>query len=221
MSTKTDGPLRVMVVDDHELVRAGLTGLLADEADIDVVGEATNGREAVQLCQRLRPELVLMDVRMPEMDGLAATRAIKEVRPETAVIIVTMHESADYLYEALKAGAAGYVLKDARREDLVAAVRTVQRGETILNADLASQLLRRMAGEVKKPAQAQANLTPREVEVVRLLAQGKTNREIADDLVVSLSTVKAHVEHIIAKLNVSDRTQAAVRAVEFGLLKAE
>lgn len=210
-----------MVVDDHELVRAGLTGLLADEADIDVVGEAANGREAVQLCQRLRPELVLMDVRMPEMDGLAATRAIKEVRPETAVIIVTMHESADYLYEALKAGAAGYVLKDARREDVVSAIRTVQRGETILNPELASQLLRRMAGEVKKPAQSQANLTPREVEVVRLLAQGKTNREIAEDLVVSLSTVKAHVEHIIAKLNVSDRTQAAVCAVGLGLLDSE
>jgi DNA-binding NarL/FixJ family response regulator len=220
VATDSGKPVRVMVVDDHELVRAGISGLLADEAGIQVVGEASNGREAVDLCARLRPELVLMDVRMPEMDGLAATRAIKEVQPETAVIIVTMHESADYLYEALKAGAAGYVLKDARREELVSAVRTVQRGETILNADLASQLLRRMAGEVKQPAQAPTSLTPREVEVVRLLAQGKTNRQIADELVVSPSTVKAHVEHIIAKLNVSDRTQAAVRAVELGLLKA-
>jgi DNA-binding NarL/FixJ family response regulator len=160
-----------------------------------------------------------MDVRMPEMDGLAATQAIKRERPATSVIIVTMHENPDYLFEALKAGATGYILKDATQRELVAAVRQVLRGESLLNADIAVQLLRRLANDVRgKPAQPAVPLTPREVEVLRLLAQGLTNREIAGELIVSVGTVKIHVEHIIGKLGVSDRTQAAVRAVELGLL---
>jgi DNA-binding NarL/FixJ family response regulator len=212
-------PARVIIADDHELARAGLRSMLAGEPGIEVVGEAVNGREALNLCRRLEPELALLDMRMPEMDGLAATRAIKKACPTTSVIIVTMHENPDYLFEALKAGAAGYLLKDVSQREVVAAVQRVLRGEALLNPELATQLLRRLAGETPSgTGRAPERLTPREHEVLRLLAQGQTNREIAKALVVSVGTVKVHVEHIIAKLGVSDRTQAAVRAVELGLL---
>jgi len=207
-----------VIADDHELARAGLRSMLAGERGLEVVGEATTGREALALCRRLQPDLVLMDVRMPEMDGLAATRAIKAECPRVSVIIVTMHENPDYLFEALKAGAAGYVLKDATQREVVSAVRQVLRGESLLNAEVATRLLRRLAEETQHPEEAPlATLTPREVEVLRLLAQGLTNREIAERLIVSVGTVKVHVERILAKLGVSDRTQAAVRAVTLGL----
>jgi len=211
---------RLIIADDHELARAGLRSMIGGEPGLEIIGEATNGREALELARRYEPDLALLDMRMPEMDGLAATRAIKQECPKTAVVIVTMHENPDYLFEALKAGAAGYLLKDASQREVVTAVRRVLRGESLLNQDLATQLLRRLAGEASGAAGARPpeRLTPREHEVLRLLAQGQTNREIAKSLVVSVGTVKVHVEHIIAKLGVSDRTQAAVRAVELGLL---
>jgi DNA-binding NarL/FixJ family response regulator len=211
---------RLIIADDHELARAGLRSMISGEPGLEIVGEATNGREALELARRHEPDLALLDMRMPEMDGLAATRAIKQECPKTAVVIVTMHENPDYLFEALKAGAAGYLLKDASQREVVTAVRRVLRGESLLNQDLATQLLRRLAGEASGAGGARPpeRLTPREHEVLRLLAQGQTNREIAKSLVVSVGTVKVHVEHIIAKLGVSDRTQAAVRAVELGLL---
>jgi DNA-binding NarL/FixJ family response regulator len=214
------GTAHLVIADDHELARAGLRSMIGGEPGLEIVGEATNGREALELCRRYAPDLALLDMRMPEMDGLAATRAIKQECPRTAVIIVTMHENPDYLFEALKAGAAGYLLKDASQREVVTAVRRVLRGESLLNQDLATQLLRRLAGEASGSAvlRPPERLTPREHEVLRLLAQGQTNREIAKSLVVSVGTVKVHVEHIIAKLGVSDRTQAAVRAVELGLL---
>lgn len=211
---------RLIIADDHELARAGLRSMIGGESGLEIVGEAANGREALELCRRHEPDLALLDMRMPEMDGLAATRSIKSECPKTSVIIVTMHENPDYLFEALKAGAAGYLLKDASQREVVTAVRRVLRGESLLNQDLATQLLRRLAGEASgaNGARPAERLTPREHEVLRLLAQGQTNREIAKSLVVSVGTVKVHVEHIIAKLGVSDRTQAAVRAVELGLL---
>jgi DNA-binding NarL/FixJ family response regulator len=159
-----------------------------------------------------------MDVRMPEMDGLAATRAIKAECPRVSVIIVTMHENPDYLFEALKAGAAGYLLKDATQREVVGAVRQVLHGESLLNSELATRLLHRLTEEPARPdAMPMVPLTPREGEVLQLLAQGLTNRAIAGQLYVSVGTVKVHVERILAKLDVSDRTQAAVRAVTLGL----
>jgi DNA-binding NarL/FixJ family response regulator len=208
------------IVDDHELARAGLQRILAGEKDLEVVGEARNGQEAVGLCRYLQPNLVLMDVRMPELDGLAATRAIKQQDPHIAVIIITMYENPDYLYQALKAGAAGYLLKDASKREVIMAIRRVLQGEALLQRGLATQLLQRLATErsPRSEGELEESLTARGVEVLRLLAQGQTNPEIAYKLRISLATVKVHVGHIIAKLGASDRTQAALRAVELGLL---
>jgi two-component system, NarL family, response regulator DegU len=221
------GPTRLAIVDDHELARESLQNMLSDEIDIEIVGEAANGRQALLLCSRSRPDLILMDVRMPEMDGLTATKEVKQRYPEISVMMLTMHENPDYLLEALKAGAAGYVLKDAPQDDIIEAVRRVRNGESPLDPELAARLLRRLAseGEMRRgtrgphgPDDAVEPLTPRELEVLGLMKLGRTNRQIAADLVISLGTAKNHVEHIITKLGVSDRTQAVVKALELGIL---
>ena len=212
---------RLLIVDDHDLARAGLRSLLAGERDLEVVGEAASAGEALACCRRLLPDMVLMDVRMPDLDGLAATRAIKQEFPDVAVIVVTMYENPDYLLEALRAGAAGYLLKGAGKREIVSTVRRVLRGESALDSGPVLQLLRRLANEgTEQAVSVVERLTPREHEVLRLVAQGQTNPEIGSELQLSVSTVKAHVEHILAKLGVSDRTQAAVRAVELGLLNS-
>jgi DNA-binding NarL/FixJ family response regulator len=224
---KEQGLTRLAIVDDHQLAREGLRDMLADVFDIEVVGEAVNGREALLLCSRLRPDLVLMDVRMPEMDGLAATREIKQRYPAVSVMMVTMHDNPDYLLEALKAGAAGYVLKDAPRNEVIAAVRRVREGEASLDPELAARLLRRLATESSGRRRGHSadedhtvdSLTPRELEVLHLMQLGRTNRQVAQELYISRGTVKRHVENIIAKLEVSDRTQAVVRALELGVLE--
>jgi DNA-binding NarL/FixJ family response regulator len=222
------GSTRLLVVDDHALIRDGLRGMLESEPDFEVVGEAGDGREALALCRSLRPDLVLMDVRMPVMDGLEATRAVKREHPGIGVLIVTMHENPDYMLEAIKGGAAGYVLKDASRDELIAAVRKALDGELPMDPNLAAHLLRRLADETWKRAQDPTHLppeselpqplTPREIEVLELLAQGRANHEIAQSLMLGPDTVENHVKRVIAKLEVSDRTQAAVRAFELGLV---
>jgi DNA-binding NarL/FixJ family response regulator len=211
---------RLIIADDHELARAGLRSIFQNEAGFEIVGEATNGCQAVDLCNRLNPDLILLDVQMPEMDGMAATRAIKAAMPSVCVIIVSMHESAEYLLEALRAGAAGYLLKEATRREMITTVRQVLRGETILNGDMAVRALQCLARDVPSmPEPLLQPLTPRESEVLQHIAKGETNREIATALTIVPGTVKIHVERIIAKLGVSDRTQAAVRAIELGLHK--
>jgi DNA-binding NarL/FixJ family response regulator len=214
------GPKRLIVADDHDLARAGLRGLLSGERGLEVVGEAANGREALLLCRRLQPDAVVMDVRMPDMDGLAVTRAIKLESPATSVILFTMYESPDYLVEALKAGAAGYLLKGAPKREIISTVRQVLAGESVLQPELVLQLLRRLSGAAQESAPAE-QLTRRERDVLRLIALGQTNREIGETLCLTVSTIKTHVEHVIDKLGVSDRTQAAVRAIELGLLIAQ
>lgn len=212
-------PARLLIADDHELARAGLRTMLTGQRGLELVGEAATGREALILCRRLQPDLALIDVRMPELDGLATCHAIKQECQGTSVILITIHENPEYLLEALKAGAAGYVLKDISQRELITAVQGVLRGESMLNKELVIRLLQRLASET--PYQEELSpeqLSPREREVLQLLTQGQTNREIAQNLTVSVSTVKIHVEHILAKLGVSDRTQAAVRAFELGLL---
>ncbi len=221
-------PARVLIADDYALVREGLRAVLKAEDGIRVVGEAEDGPQAVELCQRLSPDLVLMDVRMPKMDGLEATRTIKALMPAVSVVVVTMHENPDYLLEAVRAGAAGYVLKDSSGEKIAGAVRRTLSGESPLEEGLAMRLLERLAGE-GVPAHAAAaaatgglpeGITPREAEVLGLMARSLTNPQIAEELGITRGTAKIHAQNIIAKLGVSDRTQAAVRAVELGLVGA-
>jgi DNA-binding NarL/FixJ family response regulator len=226
---------RLIVADDHTLIRAGTRAMLEGEPDLEVVGEADNGRKAVELCEGLCPDLALMDVCMPEMDRLEATRRIKESCPATGVLVMTAHPSSDYLLDAVKAGAAGYILKTAPFGQLLDTIRRTIQGEFPLDQKLTMHLLRRLIAEADRqtglasreetrrgcrslPEMPAEPLADREIEVLGLLAQGKTNREISRELFVSLSTVKTHVHRIIAKLGVSDRTQAAVRVVELGLL---
>ena len=209
---------RVVIADDHELARAGLKTMIDGERWIEVVGVATNGREAVELCRKLRPDLIMMDVRMPELDGLAATRLVKEVSPKTSVIVITMHENPNYLFEAIKAGAGGYLLKDASQMEVLSAIRQVLRGEALLSPKLMPHLIRRLAEGSRGHGDPSIQLTPREREVLRLVAHGKSNREIAEQLIVTEGTVKVHVGNIFSKLEVSDRTQAVVRAIDLGII---
>jgi DNA-binding NarL/FixJ family response regulator len=217
--------VRLAIVDDHELARDSLRDMLVDQPDFEVVGEAASGQEALSLCSRLHPDIVLMDVRMPDMDGIRTTEQIKRRHPKISVLMVTMHDNPDYLLEALNAGAAGYVLKDASQDQVVAALRRVSEGESPLDPALAARLVKRLdtkAGGRSDPAGRRdplvQPLTSRELEVLRLMTLGHSNPEIAEELVISIGTVKNHVEHIIAKLGVSDHTQAVVRALELGLL---
>lgn len=220
-------PARLVIADDHDFVRSGIKVMLSGEVGLQIVGEATDGQEALELCGHERPDLALMDVRMPRMDGLTATRSIKRSFPEISVLILTMHENEDYLLEAVKAGAAGYVLKDAPQQELVTAIRKVLEGETTLNRRLATGLLRRLANDARGAAAPRTEagrsgpaqpLTARELQVLEHVALGQTNREIAQEFVISVGTVKNHVEHVIAKLEASDRTQAVVRALELRLI---
>jgi DNA-binding NarL/FixJ family response regulator len=196
--------------------------MLADQPDMQVVGEAATGGQAIDLCRSLRPDLALMDVRMPDLDGLAATRTIRQELPGTAVVMVTMHENPEYLLEALRAGATGYVLKDATHDEVLRTVRRVLAGEALLTPNVASRLLTRLVPEQRGGGDSQRrehapHLTSRELTVLRLVADGATNREIALALHLSCGTVKVHVERILDKLGVAHRTQAAVRAIELGL----
>ena len=227
----------MLLVDDHARMRAGLRFVLEAKTNLVVAGEASDGEEAVAMCRGLRPDVVLMDITMPKMDGIEATRLIKAEMPGVAVLVLTSHVAEDLLMEAVAAGAAGYVLKGSRHEDVVGAVEAVLNGETPLDQALAMRLLRRVAESADGPARrprgdppwgdaagggAAANpLSARETEVLRLMATGKTNRQLAADLRLSLSSVKTYVQRVIRKLGVSDRTQASVRAAEMGLLAEE
>lgn len=235
-------PSRILIAEDYALVRESLRMMLSGSPDLEVVGEAENGREAVELCRSLEPDLVLMDIRMPEMDGLEATKAIKEAQPEISILMVTTHREPDYLLEAVRSGAAGYVLKESSAQELLDAVRRVLSGEPTLDHGLAMRLLERLPEEPEQNTghdQQQTSehhkgnpqgsgsmvvasvLSEREIEALRLIALGKTNRQIAQDLMISLSSVKTYVQRIIKKLGVSDRTQASVKAIELGLLSTQ
>ena len=228
---------KVLVVDDHPFMRVAINAILTREPSLEVVGEAQDGQEAIERCRELCPDLILMDVSMPRMNGLEATRTLKAQLPETSVLILTAHADHSFLMDAVKAGAAGYVLKGEHPDHVLDAVRAVLDGETPLDQGLAMKLLRSIGEEAAAQENARsltrpttsvepassvspiANpLTPRETEVISHLASGKTNRQIAQQLHLSLSTVKRHLEHIISKLEVSDRTQAAVKGIELGLV---
>jgi DNA-binding NarL/FixJ family response regulator len=208
--------INVLLADDQELVRSGFRLILELEDGIEVVGEAADGREAVRLAKELQPDVVLMDVRMPELDGIEATRRLQHAGVEARVLVLTTFDLDEYVYDAIRAGASGFLLKDAPREQLVTAVRTVARGEALLAPAITQRLIERFvarppAGEATP---AIADLSTRELEVLRLLARGLSNAEIAAELFVGEATIKTHVAHILRKLDVRDRVQAVVFAYE-------
>jgi DNA-binding NarL/FixJ family response regulator len=213
--------IRVLLADDQTLVRGGFRMILRAEPDIEVVGEAANGAEAVALSRELKPNVVLMDVRMPNVDGIEATRQIVDgTEPATRVLVLTTFDLDEYVYEALRAGASGFLLKDAPEEQLVSGIRIVADGGSLFAAAVTRRLIERFAGGAPpKPPRALAELTPRELAVLKLLARGLSNEEIANELVVSEHTTKTHVAHILGKLDLRDRVQAVVLAYESGIVR--
>jgi len=215
------GRVRVLIVDDDDLMRAGLRAVLSSDATVQVVGEAGDGAEAPGAARRLRPDVVLMDIRMPGVDGIAATRDVLAAAPETRVVILTTFEEDDYIFGALGAGASGFLLKRTRPEDLIAAVHTIAAGDSLLAPSVTRRVIERMA---TAPAPVPAgrrleSLTPRERDVLELVARGLSNGEIAAELVIEESTVKTHVKRILGKLGARDRVQAVIAAFEGGLAR--
>jgi RNA polymerase sigma factor (sigma-70 family) len=211
---------RVLIADDDDLMRAGLAELLAGEPDIEVVGDASTGREAVERARRLDPDVVLMDVRMPDLDGIGATGELTRAAPRTRVLILTTFEQDDYIFGALRAGASGVLLKRTRPEDLIAAVRTIAAGDSLLSPAITRRVIDRTVQQPLPDLADQARLqelTPREREVFELIARGLSNREIARELVVEESTVRTHVKRILLKLELRDRVQIVIFAYETGV----
>lgn len=211
-------PLRLVMVDDHEVTRAGFLSLLAGHPEFEVVGQGGDGQEALELCERLRPDIAILDVRMPILNGLGAARLLQQRMPEVKVVMFTMDDSPDHLEAAMAAGAVGYLLKDASREEVMDALRRVAAGEDALNSAMSARLLRRIATRRTSGITPRESLTERERQVLGLVAGGFSNREIGEKLGIATGTVKAHVERVISKLDASDRTQAAVRGIALGLV---
>ncbi len=207
--------IRILLVDDHPVVRAGLSGLLSSQPDFEVVGEASNGLEALDLLQKLKLDVVLMDLRMPQMDGVSAIRQIRAQFPRVQILVLTTYDTDSEIVRAVEAGATGYLLKDVPREELFRAVRLCARGEAVLSPPIAARLLGRMRGP------AEENLSVRELEVLSLVAKGFSNKEIARKLKISEATVKTHLLHAFGKLGVDDRTAAVTVALERGILRLE
>lgn len=207
--------VRILVTDDHPVVRAGLSGMLSGEPDFEVVGEAQNGKEAVALAGELKPDVVLMDLRMPEMDGVTAIEHIKSNYPDVHILVLTTYESDADILRAIETGATGYLLKDTPREELFGAIRTVAQGQSPLDPGVAARLMQRMRDPEEE------GLSTREIEVLELVAHGTSNKAIAKQLWVSETTVKSHMLHIFDKLGVTDRTAAVTEALKRGIIRLE
>ena len=208
-----DHVIRIVIADDHPIFRAGLQGLLSGQTDFEVVGEAANGREAVSVVRQASPDVLLMDLQMPELDGVSATREIKGIAPTTRILILTTYDSDGDILRAVEAGATGYLLKDTPREELFKAIRATARGDSVLSPSVASKLVGRARDPVNR------SLSAREIEVLRLVARGISNKIIGKDLRISEATVKTHLLHIFEKLGVDDRTAAVTAAMERGLFR--
>jgi DNA-binding NarL/FixJ family response regulator len=214
--------IRVLIADDQSMVRAGFRMLLAGEEDIDVVAEASDGLEAVSKAARFHPTMVLMDIRMPELDGLEATRRILAADPTARILILTTFDLDEYVYEGLRAGASGFVLKDEPPEQLIAAVRTVAGGDALLSPTVTKRVIKQFTRATRQKApKGFDELTARELEILRLIADGLSNGEIGQELYISETTVKTHVTHILQKLDLRDRVQAVVLAYQTGLFETD
>lgn len=214
--TQPNDLIRLLIVDDHTIVRKGIRALLATETDIEVVGEAANGREAIEQTSKLRPDVILVDLMMPEIDGIEAVRRITADYADTRILVLTSFATDDKVFPAIKAGALGYLLKDSAPDALITAIRQVYQGESSIHPKIARKLLK----EISKPlehAPTPDPLTQREVDVLKLIATGLSNQEIANSLTVSEATVRTHVSHILSKLHLASRTQAALYALREGL----
>jgi DNA-binding NarL/FixJ family response regulator len=211
---------RVLIADDDDLMRAGLVELISNDPTIEIIGEASTGREAIERSRRLAPDVVLMDVRMPDLDGIAATRELSRADPRARILILTIFEQDDYVFGALRAGASGFVVKRTRPEELIAAVHTIARGDSLLSPSVTRRVIDRMAQQPVPELTDQAKrdtLTPRERDVLQLVARGLSNREIAAELVVEESTIRSHMKQILMKLQLRDRVQVVIYAYETGL----
>ncbi|MED3996285.1 response regulator transcription factor [Peribacillus frigoritolerans] len=211
--------IKVLFVDDHEMVRIGVSAYLSAQSDIEVIGEADNGSKAVELAMELRPDIILMDLVMPEMDGIEATKRIIEKWPEAKIIIVTSFLDDEKVYPALEAGATSYMLKTSKASEIARAVRSTFQGQSILEPEVTGKMMEKLRRP--KITQLHDQLTNREMEILLLMTQGKTNQEIADDLYIALKTAKVHVSNILSKLAVQDRTQAVIYAFKHSLVQEE
>jgi NarL family two-component system response regulator LiaR len=216
----TQAPIRVLIVDDHTIVRKGIRALLAEIAGIEVVGEADNGQEAIVQADILHPDVILMDLAMPKMDGIEATRQIKTSQPESRILVMTSFAADDKVFPAIKAGALGYLLKESAPEDLVQAIRQIHRGESSLHPTIARKVLQEITHPSDRPPTPNP-LTEREAEVLRLVAQGLSNQDIAKKLNISDPTVRTHVSNIMGKLHLATRIQAALYALREGLVSLD
>jgi DNA-binding NarL/FixJ family response regulator len=214
---------KVLIADDHALLRESMRSLLDREEDIEVVGEACDGEEAVSLSSKLKPDIAVMDIVMPRLNGIEASKEIKKVSPGTAILILTAYDDAQYVMGLLEAGAAGYLLKSARGRDVVAAIRAVREGESVLHPSIIAMLLKRAMGFAAEDnkVKGKENLTDREIEVLRLAATGMSNKEIAEKLSVTVRTVKAHISNVFAKMDVASRTEAILKAMREGWLELD
>ena len=216
------GPIRIALVDDQALFREGLRTILSLQSDFEVVGEAGDGQEALSLISKTQPDVVLMDLKMPRLDGVEATRQIKADHPQVNILILTTFDDDEYVFEGLRSGALGYMLKDAPSEKLVEAIRAAARGESFLQPSVAAKVVAEFSRLAERPVDPSRDLieplSERELDVLRLLAHGSTNRQIAESLVIAEGTVKNHVTSILGKLGVEDRTQAALKAKDLGFL---
>lgn len=213
-------PIKVLLVDDHKIVRQGVSAYLQTLKDITVIGEAASAVEAIESVEALHPDVVLMDLEMPgDLDGIAATRHIRKLAPKTQVIVVTSHHQDEYIFPAVRAGAISYLLKDIEPDELAAAIRKAAQGEAVLDSRVASRIIRELQGLRSDEVNPFTELSEREFEVLRLIAAGRSNAEIAENLVLGESTVKTHISSILKKLHLGDRTQAAVYAWQQGIVR--
>ncbi len=212
--------IRILIADDHPLVREALSRVFSNQKDMEVVGEAGDGEEAIELASQLKPDVLVMDIMMPRIDGLEASRRIKRMAPNTAILILTAYDDDSYVLGLLEAGAAGYLMKSVRGQDLVEAVRSIRSGESVLHPKIIEKLLRRAVTRSVKVEEEKVKepLTTREREMLRLVAAGMSNKEIADKLCLSLRTVKAHLSNIFSKMGVASRSEALVKALKVGLI---